>query len=94
MELLEEAIEIAPKMVDLYVILSRCYLSWQDSDSAIEVLNEANNRAGNHPRIVLSLAQNQWSRMRRDDAIETLNAGIVDFPNNVSLLAQTASYLV
>ena len=93
-ELLEEAIEIAPKMVDLYVILSRCYLSWQDSDSAIEVLNEANNRAGNHPRIVLSLAQNQWSRMRREDAIETLNAGIVDFPNNVSLLAQTASYLI
>ena len=93
-ELLEEAIEIAPRMIDLYVTLSRCYLNWKDNDSAIEVLSEAKNRAGNHPRIVLGVAQIQWTRMMRDEAILTLNAGIADFPNDVSLLAQTASYLI
>ena len=93
-ELLEEAIEIAPRMIDLYVTLSRCYLNWRDNDSAIEVLNEAKNRAGNHPRIVLGMAQIQWTRMMRDEAILTLNAGIAEFPNDVSLLAQTASYLI
>ncbi len=93
-ELLEEAIEIAPRMIDLYVTLSRCYLHWQDKDSAIEVLTEAKNRAGNHPRIVLSMAQIQWTGMMRDEAILRLNAGIAEFPNDVSLLAQTASYLI
>ncbi len=93
-ELLEEAIEIAPRMIDLYVTLSRCYLNWQDNDSAIEVLTEAKNRAGNHPRIVLGMAQIQWTRMMRDEAILTLNTGIAEFPNDVSLLAQTASYLI
>ncbi|MCY4018358.1 MAG: hypothetical protein OXG39_03025 [Chloroflexi bacterium] len=93
-ELLEEAIEIAPRMIDLYVTLSRCYLSWQDKDSAIEVLSEAKNRAGNHPRIVLGMAQIQWTLVMRDEAILTLNAGIAEFPNDVSLLAQTASYLI
>ncbi|MDE2820193.1 MAG: hypothetical protein OXI40_10730 [Chloroflexota bacterium] len=93
-ELLEEAIEIAPRMIDLYVTLSRCYLHWQDKDSAIEVLTEAKNQAGNHPRIVLGMAQIQWTGMMRDEAILRLNAGIAEFPNDVSLLAQTASYLI
>lgn len=93
-QLLEDAIEIAPNMIDLYVTLSRCYLSWQDKDSAIEVLNDARNQAGNHPRIVLSLGQIQWTGSMRAEAILTLNAGIAEFPNDVSLLAQTASYLI
>lgn len=93
-ELLEEAIEIAPGLIDLYVTLSRCYLSWQDSDSAVEVLSEAKNQAGNHPRIVLGMAQILWKGAMRDEAIVTLNAGIAEFPNDVSLLTQTASYLI
>ena len=93
-QLLEAAIEIAPKLIDLYVTLSRCYMSWQDNESAIEVLSEAKDRAGNHARIVLGIAQIQWNRMSRGEAISTLNAGIGEFPNDVSLLAQTASYLI
>ena len=40
-ELLEEAIERAPKLVDLHLLLSACYRSWRDNDSALEVLREA-----------------------------------------------------
>lgn len=93
-EMLEAAIEAAPGMVDLYVTLARCYMSWKDSESAIEVLNEARERAGSHARIVLGLAQIQWTGMLREQAIATLNSGIAEFPNDVALLAQIASYLI
>ncbi len=93
-QLLEAAIEIAPSMIDLYVTLSRCYMDWQDNESALEVLGEAKNQAGNHPRIVLGSAQIHWSSMMRGEAIATLNTGIAEFPNDVALLAQIASYLI
>ena len=93
-ELLEEAIELAPSMVDLYIVLYRCYANWQDNESAFEVLNDARQQIGEHPRITLSQAQLQWNSQQRDRAIETLNGGIEEFPNDVALLAQMASFLI
>ena len=93
-ELLEEAIELAPSMVDLYIVLYRCYANWQDNESAFEVLNDARQQIGEHPRITLSRAQLQWNSQQRDRAIETLNSGIEEFPNDVALLAQMASFLI
>ena len=93
-ELLEEAIELAPSMVDLYIVLYRCYANWQDNESAFEVLNDARQQIGEHPRITLSQAQLQWNSQQRDRAIETLNSGIEEFPNDVALLAQMASFLI
>ena len=93
-DLLEEAIELAPRMIDLYVTLARCYLSWRDSESAIEVLNDAQRRAGEHPRIILLIVQNLWNGGQRDDAFQKLNQGIETYPNDIALLAQMASYLI
>lgn len=93
-ELLEEAVEIAPTLVDLYVILSRCYRSWADGDSAIEVLRDAEEQAGAHPQIDLSRAQILWARNEKDGAISSLNKGLAAFPGDVHLLVQMANFLI
>ena len=93
-EMLEAAVEIAPKMVDLYVILSRAYLSANDSDNALAVLQEAEVNAGVHPQIELALSQVLWSRNQKQDAISKLNEALRVFPSDVNLLAQMANYLI
>ncbi len=91
---LENASEIAPKLVDIYVILSRCYLSWKDSETALEVLQDGAELAGPHPQIDLGLAQVLWLRGQQEDAITKLNQSLEAFPNDVLLLVQMANYLI
>lgn len=93
-DLLESAVDIAPRMIDLYIVLSSCYLSWKDHESALEVLNDARQRAGDAPQIELGLARIHWAGDAREQAISQLNAGLEAFPSDVNLLAQMANYLI
>ncbi len=93
-ELIETAIEIAPKMVDLYIVLARCYVSWKDDESAVEVLEDAERQAGAHPQIDVRLAQILWARKEPDAAMSKLNKGLAAFPSDVNLLAQMANFLI
>ena len=93
-EMLEQAIEHAPKLVDLHLLLSACYRSWRDDESAMEVLREAAEHAGPDPQIDLGIARIFWSRNDRNDAISLLNAALERFPNDVFLLMQLASCLI
>ena len=93
-DLLENAVEIAPRMIDLYIVLSRCYLSWKDNESALEVLHDARQRAGDAPQIDLGLSRLLWARNEREQAISQLNAGLEAYPSDVYLLAQMANYLI
>ena len=93
-DLLEQAIEIAPKLIDLHLLLSACYRSWRDNDSALEVLREAEQRAGVDPQIDLGIAQILWARNERKDAVSQINDALQRFPNDVYLLAQLATYLI
>ena len=93
-DLLEEAVEIAPKLVDLYVVLSSCYVAWDDSDSAIEVLEDAERKAGSHPQIGLGRARILWARRQRDEAISKLNSSLAAFPRDVNLLVQMGDFLI
>ncbi len=93
-ELLEEAIEIAPKMVDVYALLARCYRSWKDDESALEVLQDAENKAGAHPQVAQGMARIHWARREREAAVAKLNETLESFPRDVSLLAQLANYLI
>ena len=94
LELLERAIELAPKLVDLHLLLSACYRSWRDDESALEVLREAAEPAGPDPQLDLGIARILWSQNERDDAISMLNAALERFPNDVYLLMQMASCLI
>ncbi|MCY4064551.1 MAG: tetratricopeptide repeat protein [Chloroflexi bacterium] len=93
-ESLERAIELAPKLVDLHLLLSACYRSWRDDESALEVLREAAEQAGPDPQIDLGIARILWAQNKRDDTISTLNAALERFPNDVYLLMQMASCLI
>ena len=93
-ELLEQAIELAPRLVDLHLLLSTCYRSWRDDESALEVLREAADQAGPDPQIDLGTARILWAQNKRDDAIALLNASLEQFPNDVHLLMQLASSLI
>ena len=93
-EALEGAIELAPKLIDLHLLLSTCYGSWRDNDSALEVLSEAEERAGADPQIDLGIARILWSKNERNEAVSRINAALERFPNDVSLLAQLAAYLI
>ena len=93
-DLLEQAIEIAPGLVDLYVLLSKCYRSWKDMENALEVLDEATRQAGPDPQIDLGIAQIRWARNEREIAVQALNGALDEFPSDVPLLAQLASYLI
>ncbi|MCY3978979.1 MAG: tetratricopeptide repeat protein [Chloroflexi bacterium] len=93
-DLLEQAIEHAPKLVDLHLLLSQCYRSWRDADSAFEVLREAEQLAGSDPKIDLGLVQILWDRNEREDAVSKLNDALERFPRDVYLLAQMANCLI
>ncbi len=94
LEALESAIEIAPKMIDLYVVLSRAYLSLNDRENAREVLTEGEANAGAHPQLLLGLTQILWASGQKTAAIAKLNEALSAFPNDVYLLAQMAHYLL
>jgi hypothetical protein len=93
-EFLEDAIEIAPKFGDLYVTLARCYLSWRDTDTALEVLNDAQAKIGDHPRIIQTLARVLWDKGEKDLSFARLNEGLKHYPNDIPLLTQIAGYLI
>ncbi len=93
-EFLEEALETAPLLIDLYIVLSRSYRSWNDIETAFEALADAEEAAGEHPRITQGMAEILWRRNQHDEAVEKLNAALQRFPNDIYLLAQMANYLI
>ncbi|GEM_PF-1216672 len=93
-ELLESALEVAPQFADIYVALARCYLQWNDIDGASEVISEAIQTIGNHPRVDQVNSQIHWKKGDQQKALETLNYAIDDAPNDVLLLSQMAQFLI
>lgn len=91
---LEDAIEIAPKISDLYVMLGRCYLNWKDFDASLEVLNEGLVHAGKHSRLYSTLARVYWIRGEKNLAFEQLNVGLRHYPNDIAILSQISNYLI
>jgi len=93
-ELLETAIEIAPRFADIYVTLARCYLLWNDVETAREVLNDATTNVGNHPRILGLQVHIEWKYGDAETAISILNDGIAKYPNDILLLSEMAQILI
>lgn len=93
-EFLEEALDIAPDRIDLSMTLSRCYRSWGDIETAYEVLADAEQTAGENPRIVQGIVEILWHKNQHDQAVEKLNSALQSFPNDIYLLAQMANYLI
>jgi len=93
-EMLESAIEIAPKFADIYVTLARCYLGWNDVDTAQEVLKDAKTSMGIHPRIAELEAQILLRTGNSSEALDILNQALIQHANDIPILTMIAQILI
>ncbi len=94
MELLEAACEISPQLAESHLALAQGYLSWQDRDTAMEVMQQAQEVVGVDPQLTLGMVQFLLANQDDAEAMRTLNAGLEATPNDVPLLSQMAMILI
>ena len=92
-DFLEDALERAPAMIDLYIILGRAYETVGDDDAALETLLDGHKQAPNDPDLLHALGSLLWEMEQEELAFDYLNKGIATSPNHVPLLATTGQYL-
>jgi thioredoxin-like negative regulator of GroEL len=93
-ELLESALEIAPQFADIYVTLAKCYIQWNDTETAMEVLSDAEEQLGSHPSISLLSSHINWDTGQKELALQQINTALEESPNDIPLLAQMARFLI
>lgn len=92
-EFLEAASENAPHLIEAHVMLARAYHVWGDSDAALEVLLDTQEKLPDNPVVLDLLAQILWEAGEKELAFEYLNKGILANPLYVPLLVHTGQYL-
>jgi len=92
-DFLEEVVSGAPTFADGYVLLAKAYISWDDSEAALEVLLDGQKQVPDHPALLELLAHNLWDAGEKTLAFQYLNRGLDANPNYVPLLVRTALYL-
>jgi tetratricopeptide (TPR) repeat protein len=92
-EFLEAALEKAPALPSLYVLLGSAYLSWDDTDAALETLLDGQKQLPTNPDILFTLGRALWTVGEEDLAFEYLNKGLEANPGHVPLLVLTGRYL-
>jgi tetratricopeptide (TPR) repeat protein len=92
-EFLEAALEKAPALPSLYVLLGSVYLSWDDTDAALETLLDGQKQLPTNPDILFTLGRSLWTAGEEDLAFDYLNKGLEANPGHVPLLVLTGRYL-
>ena len=90
---LEEALEKAPEFDELYLLIARAYLGWEENSSAIETLLDGHEHLPENPEILALLSRLLWESGEHELAFNYLNKGIAANPNYVPLLARMGQYL-
>lgn len=92
-EFLENASENAPNLVDAHLMLARSYTLWDDTDAALEVLLDTNEKLPTNPYVLDLLAQNLWNAGEQELAFQYLNQGLQAYPFFIPLIVRTGRYL-
>lgn len=92
-EFLEDVLEQAPGMAEVYVLLAKTYRSWGEAEDALEVLMDGHERVPEDPTIIFELAKLLWESGQKELTFDYLNKGLGQSPNYVPLLAITGRYL-
>ena len=90
---LEDILARSPGMSEIYLLIARAYLGWDEPSSALETLLDAHKNLPDDPDIAVLLAQTLWEAGEQELAFSYLNAGITANPNHVPLLAVMGQYL-
>ena len=91
---LETVCELAPGILDTYLILATCYAFSGDGDAALEVLLEAEETLGGNAVLANSIAQVYASVGQPQAAVDKLNEGMAAFPHDANLRLQVATMLI
>lgn len=92
-EYLENIVEQSPNLVQGQLALARSYYFWDDTDEALEVLLDTQERIPDQPDILDWLARILWESDEKELAFQYLNRGIQNYPFNVQLLSRIGLYL-
>ena len=92
-EFLEDVSENAPHVIDAHLLLARAYAAWDDSDAALEVLLDTQEKLPDNPYVLELLAEILWESDEQALAFEYLNRGLTIYPFHVPLLVRTGRYL-
>ncbi len=91
---LEEVIAAAPGFTEAYMLLSRAYVLWEEHDSALQTLLDAEKHLPDDPEILEGIARLLWRADQHELALEYLDRGVKANPSYVPLLAFAGQCLV
>lgn len=92
-EFLEDLLDRAPLLAEVYTFLASAYLHWDERDDALNVLLDGQKLIPHNPEITMALAKMLWEADENDLAFEYLNKGLEHNPQHAGLLATTGRYL-
>lgn len=92
-EFLESIIERVPTYAEIYLLLARAYLGWEETSSALETLLDGHKHVPDDPDILALLSEVVWDSGETDLAFSYLSKGISQNPLHVPLLALAGQYL-
>ena len=92
-EFLESIIERVPTYAEIYLLLARAYIGWEETSSALETLLDAHKYVPDDPDILALLSEVVWDSGETDLAFSYLSKGISQNPQHVPLLALAGQYL-
>jgi tetratricopeptide (TPR) repeat protein len=92
-EYLEAIVEQMPNLIDAQLALARAYYLWDDTDEALEVLLDVQERVPDQANVLDLLSRILWESDQKVLAFQYLNRGLQAYPFNVALLARTGLYL-
>lgn len=93
LDYLEDILEEAPGLTEIYVLLGKAYLALGQGDAALETLLDGHEQAPDDPELIVVLAQILWGSDQKELAFDYLNKGIQATPNYVPILSLTGQYL-
>ena len=86
-EYLEATVARAPTLAEVYVLLAKIYVGWNEVGSALDTLLDGYKHAPDDAELVFLLAHTLWDSGERGLALNYLEKGIAHNPNHVPLLA-------
>jgi tetratricopeptide (TPR) repeat protein len=92
-DFLDSVVQQAPHLVQGILALAKAYSLWEDLESAMEVLLDANERLPLQPEIIDLLARVLWELDQHELAFQYLNQALEKSPNHVGLIVRTGQYL-
>lgn len=92
-DFLEDTLERAPRLAEVYVLLANAYRYWNEREDALNVLLDGQKQIPHDPEIAMLLARMLWEADEHDLAFECLNKALAHNPRHPGLLATVGQYL-